>query len=236
MALPAVFVDAMKAIPSKDLEQLCSMAKLEYKGSKVTSKTLIEVFEKGDTVALKQIYNGIAPVLMVGGMLPGVGLACNLIDAAFCFTIGAWVDFAIDAIAIALFEVPGVSGLKGVSKGMLNLCKSVKIDVKSFWKIMEKLKQCNILREGKIHELFTMLLPISNNPTKYFYVDLNAIAKSVSCENIFKWGNNILEKVTKECEACGVRVVYNSKTSIMTPSVVNDFHVKLLKLTERKIK
>lgn len=236
MALPAVFIDALKAIPSKDLEHLCSMSKLEYGGRKMTSKMLIDVFEKGDKVALRNIYNGIAPFLMVGGMLPGVGLACNVIDAAFCYTIGAWLDFAIDAIAIALFEVPGVSGLKGVSKGMMGLCKCVKIDVKSFWKILDRLNQCNILKERKIHELFTMLLPLSNKTTKIIDVDIKAIAKSVSNENLFKWGKDVLEKVTKECEACGVKVIHNSKSTIKTSTVVNNYQVKFLKLTERGIK
>ena len=234
MALPTVFIDALKAVPAKDLEHLCSMAKLEYRGQKMTSRMLIEAFEKGDKIVLRQIYNGIAPVLMVGGMLPGVGLACNVIDAAFCFTIGAWLDFAIDAIAIALFEVPGVSGLKGVSKGMMGLCKCIKIDVKAFWKIMAKLGQCNVLREGKIHELFSFLMSPSNKLVEF--VDINAIAKSVSNENLFKWGNAVLAKVSKECEACGVKVVQQSKYVIKTSTMTTNHQVSFLKLTERGIK
>lgn len=234
MALPTVFIDALKAVPAKDLEHLCSMAKLEYRGQKMTSRMLIEAFEKGDKIVLRQIYNGIAPVLMVGGMLPGVGLACNVIDAAFCFTIGAWLDFAIDAIAIALFEVPGVSGLKGVSKGMMGLCKCIKIDVKAFWKIMDKLGQCNVLREGKIHELFSFLMSPSNKLVEF--VDINAIAKSVSNENLFKWGNAVLAKVSKECEACGVKVVQQSKYVIKTSTMTTNHQVSFLKLTERGIK
>jgi len=234
MALPVVFIDALKAVPVKDLEHLCSMAKLEYRGQKMTSRMLIEAFEKGDKIVLRQIYNGIAPVLMVGGMLPGVGLACNVIDAAFCFTIGAWLDFAIDAIAIALFEVPGVSGLKVVSKGMMGLCKCIKIDVKAFWKIMDKLGQCNVLREGKIHELFSFLMSPSNKLVEF--VDINAIAKSVSNANLFKWGNVVLAKVSKECEACGVKVAQQSKYVIKTSTMTTNHQVSLLKLTERGIK
>lgn len=235
MALPTVFIDALKAVPAKDLEHLCTMSKLEYKGQKMTARMLIDVFEKGDKLVLRQIYNGIAPVLMVGGMLPGVGLACNVIDAAFCFTIGAWVDFAIDAIAIALFEVPGVSGLKGVSKGMMGLCKCVKIDVKVFWKIMDKLGQCNILREGKIHELFSFLMSPSNKLVEF--VDIHAIAKSVSNANFFKWGPEVLAKISKECEECGVKVLGKSpNTTMKTNTVVNNYGVKLLKITERGIK
>ena len=234
MALPAVFIDALKAVPAKDLEHLCTMSKLEYNGQKMTARMLVDIFEKGDKLVLKQIYNGIAPVLMVGGMLPGVGLACNVIDAAFCFTIGAWIDFAIDAKAIALFEVPGVSGLKGVSKGMMGLCKCVKIDVKAFWKIMDKLGQCNILREGKIHELFSFLMSPSNKLVEF--VDVNAIARSVSNANLFKWGDGILAKVTKECEACGVKVIQNTRLTIKTSSIVANHQVSLLKLTERGIK
>lgn len=234
MALPIVFIDALKAVPAQDLEHLCTMAKLEYRGQKMTSRMLIEAFEKGDKIVLRQIYNGIASVLMVGGMLPGVGLACNVIDAAFCFTIGAWLDFAIDAIAIALFEVPGVSGLKGVSKGMMGLCKCIKIDVKAFWKIMDKLGQCNVLREGKIHELFSFIMSPSNKLVEF--VDINAIAKSVSNENLFKWGNAVLTKVSKECEACGVKVVQQSKYVIKTSTMTTNHQVSLLKLTERGIK
>lgn len=234
MALPTVFIDALKAVPAKDLEHLCTMSKLEHNGQKMTARMLIDVFEKGEKLVLRQIYNGIAPVLMVGGMLPGVGLACNVIDAAFCFTIGAWLDFAIDAIAIALFEVPGVSGLKGVSKGMMGLCKCVKIDVKAFWKIMEKLGQCNILREGKIHELFSFLMSPSNKFVEF--VDVNAIAKSVSNANLFKWGTEVLATVTKECEACGVKVLHHSTSTIKTPTAVTNHQVSFLKLTERRIK
>lgn len=234
MALPTVFIDALKAVPTKDLEHLCSMAKLEYRGQKMTSHMLIEAFEKGDKIVLRQIYNGIAPILLVGGMLPGVGLACNIIDAAFCFTISAWLDFAIDVIAIALFEVPGVSGLKGVSKGMMGLCKCVKIDVKAFWKIMDKLGRCNVLREGKVHELFVFLMSPSNKLVEF--VDIRAIAKSVSNANLFKWGDVVLAKVTKECEACGVKVIQQSKYVIKTSTTVTNHQVSLLKLTERGVK
>lgn len=237
MALPTVFIDAIKAIPTKDLEYLCLMSKLEYNGQKMTARMLIDVFEKGDKLVLKQIHNSIAPLLLVGGMLPGVGLACNVIDAAFCFSIGAWIDFAIDAIAIALFEVPGVSGLKGISKGMMGLCKSIKIDAKAFWRILEKLKKCNILREGKIHELFNYLLPLSNINYKFVVFDVQAIAKSIPQTNFFNWGSGIIAKVSKECEMCGVKVAQNSKYStIKTPSSETYFGVKLLKLTERGIK
>lgn len=236
MALPTVIIDALKAVPAKDLEHLCSMAKLEYRGQKMTSRMLIEALEKGDKIVLRQIYNGIAPVLMVGGLLPGVGLACNVIDAAFCFTIGAWLDFAIDAIAIALFEVPGVSGLKGISKGMMGLCRCVKIDAKAFWKILEKLKSCNILGDGKIHQLFTILLPLSNKATKLIEVDINAIAKSISNENFLKWGPGVLEKVMKECEDCGIKVVQKNTYKVRTSTSVNNYHVTLLKITGRGIK
>ena len=234
MALPTVFIDALKAVPAKELEHLGSMAKLEYRGQKMTARMLVEAFEKGDKIVLRQIYNGIAPVLLVGGMLPGVGLACNIIDAAFCFTIGAWLDFAIDAIAIALFEVPGVSGLKGVSKGMMGLCKCIKIDVKAFWKIMDKLAQCNVLREGKIHELFSFLMSPSNKLVEF--VDISAIAKSVSNANLFKWGDAVLAKVSKECEACGVKVAKQSNYVIKTSTTVTNHQVSFLKLTERGIK
>lgn len=241
MALPTVLVDVLKAIPAKNLEHLCSMAKVEYKGSKLTSRTLIKIFEEGDTIALKSVYHGIAPILMVGGMLPGVGLACNIIDAAFCFTIGAWLDFAIDAIAIALFEVPGVSGLKGVSKGMLGLCKSIEIDVKAFWKIMDKLKKSNILKENKVHQLFAFLMDLMDpSNKKIVFVDFNAISKSLSKSNIFEWRPEILTKVAKELEAVGEKAAkkigLNKNYTIKTPTQVTNHNLRLLDITMRTVK
>lgn len=205
MILPKPLIEAIKAVPKKDLDKVCMMCKFEYKGSRITAQTLVEIFEKGDIVALRSFYKSIAPALLVGGMLPGVGLACNIIDATLCFALGSWLDFAIDVIAIALFEVPGVSGLKGISKGMLGLCKSVKIDAKTFWKILDKVSQCNMLKESMIHELFSLMMSHSNSFLRF--VDVQAIARSLPNQNLFKWGNGILTKIASECKACGVKTV-----------------------------
>lgn len=204
MILPKPFIEAIKAVPKKDLDKVCMMCKFEYKGSKMTTQALIEIFEKGDIVALRGFYKSIAPALLLGGMLPGVGLACNIIDATLCFALGLWLDFAIDVIAISLFEVPGVSGLKSISKGMLGLCKSVKIDVKAFWKIMDKVSQCNKIKESMIHELFSQMMSSSNSFLRF--VDVQAIARSIPSQNLFKWGNGVLAKIASECEACGAKI------------------------------
>lgn len=237
MALPKVFVEALRKVPPEDLNKLCSKCKVRYKGERINSKILLTAFEKGDPAILKLIYEGISPVLMVGGMLPGVGLACNIIDAAFCFTIGAWLDFAIDIIAIGLFEVPGVSGLKGVSKGMIGLCRNknmIKIDVKAFWKILDKLKDANLLKSSKVHELFEFLMSYNNKLIEF--VDVKAIAKSVSEQNLFKWGNDILKKIISECEACGVKIV--EKRAIVVQKQISSSSIaapNLLSITEYKI-
>lgn len=224
MAIPRVIIDTLKALPARDLEKLCKDSKVFYKGERLTSAMLIKMLEKGDKALIKLVYDGIAPILMIGGMVPGIGLACNLIDAAFCWTIGAWLDFAIDAISIALFEVPGVSGLKGVSKSMLALCKGVKIDTKAFWKIIDRLRQCDLLREGKIHQLFTFLM---NQPNKMnFFVDVKAIYKSIMEGNFFKWKPDILRKIGEECEACGVKVMEKATYTIKTPQAVSNLNVK----------
>lgn len=225
MALPTVFVEAIKTVPTKDLDKLCSMFKFEYKGSKITSRTLVELFEKGDRAAIELLYKGIAPILLVGGMVPGVGLACNIIDAAFCYSIGAWLDFSIDVIAIALFEVPGVSGLKGVSKGLMGLCRSIKIDAKAFWKILDKIHQCNILKESKVHQLFSILMAPSNSFIRF--VDIKAIAQSIPNLNnpFIKWGKNILVKVSSECEACGVKTIEKAYSTMKIPTKVTNHNV-----------
>lgn len=234
MAIPVQIVEALKKVPPEDLNKLCSQCKVMYKGEKINSKILIAAFEKGDPAILKIIYQGVAPLLLVGGMLPGVGLACNIIDAAFCYSIGAWLDFAIDVIAIALFEVPGVSGLKGVSKGMMGLCKGIKIDAKAFWKILDKLKQVNLLKNNKVHELFELLISQENKMIEF--VDVKIIAKSVSEQNFFKWGDGVLKKVISECEACGVKIA-EKKSTIMQKemSVSSITHSKLFAITEYKV-
>lgn len=219
MAVPRVIIDTLKALPAKDLEQFCKGSKMLYKGKRLTSTTLIKILETGDKTAIKLVYDGIAPMLMVGGMWPGVGLICNLIDAAFCWIIGAWLDFAIDAISIALFEVPGVSGLKGVSKGMLALCKGVKIDAKAFWKIIDRLGQYKFLREVKVHQLFTLLMDPANKMMEF--VDVKAIYKSVMKANFYRWGPGLLEKIGKECEACGVKAIDGIKAMERNAYTIN---------------
>lgn len=199
MAIPTVLIDALHAVPVKYMDDLCLKCKISVGTERLTGKGLIRILQEGDVSKLRVVYTKIAPVLMVGGMAPGVGLAFNLVDAICCFCLGLWIDFVVDIVAISLFEVPGVSGLKGVSKGMLGLCKSVKIDSAVFFKIMERIRVNNTLTEGKIHQVFTILMDQANKAVR---IDVKDIYSSLSKQNLFIWTNKVLDKVARECEAC----------------------------------
>ena len=65
MALPVELVTMIKSVPTRHLDELCKMVKTE----KLTSKMIIEAFEKGDKIALKRIYVAISPILLVLSVL-----------------------------------------------------------------------------------------------------------------------------------------------------------------------
>ncbi len=220
MALPVELVTMIKSVPTRHLDELCKMVKTE----KLTSKMIIEAFEKGDKIALKRIYVAISPILLVGGLMPGVGLACNIIDCAFCFVVGEWLSFVIDLIAIALFEVPGVAGLKPLCKGLLASSKhllgySLKIGPKAVKAILKKLSNVQLLKPVKVHEMFSVFM----SPELKVFVDVDAIAKTFSrMSNPFLIPFEISAKVVDECAKCGVKVkaavapvVKKTQTSIL---------------------
>ncbi len=230
MALPVELVTMIKSVPTRHLDELCKMVKTE----KLTSKMIIEAFEKGDKIALKRIYVAISPILLVGGLMPGVGLACNIIDCAFCFVVGEWLSFVVDLIAIALFEVPGVAGLKPLCKGLLASSKhllsySLKIGPKAVEAILKKLSSVQLLKSHKVHEMFTVFM----SPELKVFVDCDEIAKAFSSVNmLFRVPPEISAKVVDECAKCGVKL-----KTIVTPALakiqkgVKQYNLKLFDIT-----
>lgn len=95
--------------------------------NKSSKNFLIKVFSSSDTVALQAVYNKIEIGLLLGGCIPYVGIAVNIIDACFCLALGN--IFGCVVAIISCFPIPGFKVVgKGIDKILVELLKKISPD------------------------------------------------------------------------------------------------------------
>lgn len=96
-------------------------------GGKSGSKEFLQhLLTSGNISAIHKAYDAIEAYLFVGGLVPGLAIPVNVIDACFCFALGNW--FGCFLAIVSCFPIPG---FKLVGKGFERVFTDIikKIDV-----------------------------------------------------------------------------------------------------------
>jgi len=133
--VPSFLLNMIRDVPESAFERVMVSLKIterkefkEYASKRIASKTLYGDFVltlfSYDRAAVATLYKSIEGVLFVGGCVPGVGIAFNLVDACFCFILGNWLGCFV--AILSCFPIPGfkLAG-KGAEKFIMVLLKRI---------------------------------------------------------------------------------------------------------------
>lgn len=211
--IPSGLINLLEQIEEKNIASVCQKLHITdtvgYKSysMKVAKRNcekeyLLKVFKSGGD--LQRLYNSIENYLFIGGCVPGVGVAFNIIDACFCAALGNWLG-AFVAI-ISCFPIPGFKVVgKGIEKGMSLVLKELvgKISLftatdglKMLEKQMTKIGLYGIKKQGSYTINFINLKPIEEQFEQMFLEWHNPFAENVVRE-IFKFAFSIQKRATK---------------------------------------
>ena len=140
-------------------------------------------------IVVEALYRKVEMILFLGGCIPAVGIAFNVIDACFCFILGNWLG-----VLVAILSCFPIPGFKAAGKGLEKFLTAVikKIPIHEFISRFARMLETRITLSGQILKFKDPYETILNSVMKYVPGYNNPFAESV-----FKKFFETIEKMSK---------------------------------------